>query len=243
VRSLPGALVALLVLAGCDSEKYVIGRFADEYCELRSSRLFCSSFERPDLGEWSDVQLERDASVEQTDERAYSGMGALHARSLGARSAAVVVQELTPVTEGELYLRAQLYVPKDLPTETMNLFFLGAVPTPDPFKGFDINLEDGALSIYSPQGVPDRVTGSLSVPRDTWFCLGVQVMVSHDVGSVRVLVDGELAVAHEAIDTLPDGGVHVLRAGVDWSSEQTEPFEVYIDDVVLDTQPIACPEP
>jgi hypothetical protein len=35
-------------------------------------------------------------------------------------------------------------------------------------------------------------------------------------------------------------GVRELRVGIDWSSGQDEPFELYVDDVVLDTAPVAC---
>ena len=43
-----------------------------------------------------------------------------------------------------------------------------------------------------------------------------------------------------AIDTLPEDGVRQFRAGIDWSSEQDAPFEIYMDDIVLDTAPVAC---
>jgi hypothetical protein len=37
--------------------------------------------------------------------------------------------------------------------------------------------------------------------------------------------------------------VHLLRAGIDWSSEQTDPFDLYLDDLVLATTPVGCENP
>jgi hypothetical protein len=32
----------------------------------------------------------------------------------------------------------------------------------------------------------------------------------------------------------------MMRAGIDWSSAQDAFFELYLDDVVLDTLPVGC---
>jgi len=247
-RAVVGTLLIVFAsaqaLAGCASRTYVIGSFDDHTCDEHAGALACSGFEDPELADWSDIYLESDARVEQTEVRAYAGQGALHARSTGAQSSAVVVQEFPAVSAGELFLRAQLYVPSGLPTRTLNLFFLGDSAAPDPFTGVDFNLEDGAPSIYSPQATPDRVTSTTTtIPRDAWFCLLLRMVVSDDAGAVRVFVDDQLALEQDAIDTRPDGGVHELRAGIDWSSLQREPFEVYMDDVVLDREPLSCARP
>ena len=55
-----------------------------------------------------------------------------------------------------------------------------------------------------------------------------------------MFVDDQLALDARSIDTLPDDGVTQFRAGIDWSSEQDSLFEIYIDDLVLDTAPVAC---
>jgi hypothetical protein len=34
--------------------------------------------------------------------------------------------------------------------------------------------------------------------------------------------------------------VHLLRAGVDWSSLQTEPFDIFMDDLVLSKNTVDC---
>jgi hypothetical protein len=119
--------------------------------------------------------------------------------------------------------------------------FLGDVATPDPFKGIDINLEDGAFSTYVPENVPQRFTSTmLVIPRDRWFCLRVHVVVGASDGAVTILVDDQTALEQQGMDTLPDAGIHLLRAGIDWSSLQTEPFDFYVDGLVLATRAVDC---
>ena len=89
-----------------------------------------------------------------------------------------------------------VYVPAGLQTRTMNIFFVGYEPTPDPFQGVDFNLEDGAVEVYSPQADPERQTGTLQIPRDRWFCFRARVVISDDraKGAVQAYVDDALAV-------------------------------------------------
>ena len=57
---------------------------------------------------------------------------------------------------------------------------------------------------------------------------------------VEAYVDDQLALHAEALDTLPDDGIHLFRAGLDWSSKQDAFFELYFDDVVVDTVEVPC---
>jgi hypothetical protein len=235
-----GVLLGAITLAGCDDGAYVIGRFRDESCDAYRSAVACSGFEKPDLSDWTGVLVENQGHVEQTEDRSHDGRGSLHADSTAAKSAAVVAKEFSPVKDGELYLREFLYVPEG-PTKTINILFLGDYATPDPFKGVDFNLEDGALSTYVPGDNPDRFTStSLVIPRDRWFCLQVEMTVSPDAGALTMRVDGELGLEQKNMNTRPAAGVHLLRTGVDWSSEQADPFEFYVDDLVLSTEPVDC---
>jgi hypothetical protein len=242
-HALAAALLGAVVISGCGSGDYVIGRFDDDACSAHGDALLCSGFERPDLSDWTSVVV-ADALVEQSEERSHGGEGSLFAESKGQQSSAVVSKEFTPVKQGEIYLRAFLYVPDDLPTETMNIFFLGDYATPDPFQGVDFNLEAGALSTYAPRSQPDRFTSTtLVIPRDRWFCLQIEMTVSADAGAITMRVDGEIGLEQKNMNTRPSAGVHLLRAGIDWSSGQTEPFNFYLDDLVLDTAPIDCTDP
>jgi hypothetical protein len=240
-RGVAVALFGAVALGGCEDGSYVIGRFQDESCDAYTGALACSGFEKPDLSDWTSVIVVNKAHVEETDARSHDGRGALHAESTGAKSAAVVAEQFPPVKDGELYLREYLYVPDGQPTKTINFLFLGDYATPDPFKGVDFNLEDGALSTYIPGNNPDRFTSTmLVIPRDRWFCLQIEMSVSPDAGAVTMRVDGEIGLEQKDVNTRPPAGIHLLRTGLDWSSEQAEPFEFYVDDLVLSTEPVDC---
>jgi hypothetical protein len=220
-----GAACLCLALAGCRDDDYVIGRFRDDACASEKDALLCSGFERPDLSEWTRTIAVNHADVEQTNAKARDGRGSLLAASTAEKSAGVVAGEFPPVTDGDLFLRAYLYVPDNQPTKTLNFLFIGYYATPDPFKGVDFNFEDGALSTYVPGDNPDRFTSNtLVIPRDRWFCLQIQMTVSPDAGKVKILVDGETGLEQEGMNTSPKAGNHLLRAGIDWSSLQAEPF-------------------
>ena len=248
VRRLTPAAVALscvLAAAACTDNPYVIGRYADggtdECAQLHASAVLCSGFEARDVAaDWDQIVIEQSGAVARTTQRVHRGHGALHASTHTSMSVGVVSKTFDPVRSGELDFRAYLYVPADVATQTMNIFFLGDEPEPDPFQGVDFNLENDTVQVYSPQGMPDRQTGTLAIPRDRWFCFRARVVISDDRGAVQAYVDDALALDATMIDTLPDAGVHQFRAGVDWSSEQDAPFEIYMDDIVLDTKQVAC---
>ena len=246
------AALALCVagLLGCSDGRYVIGRQSagdaavdggsDECAGLRKDALVCSGFEpTASTEEWSEV-TEGEGELERSTARAHSGQAALHAITRDAMSAAALSHSLGPVRAGELHLRAHLYVPSGQPTEIINVFYIGAAAGPDPFVGIDINLQDDAVEVFSPQANPVRQTGTGLIPRDRWFCLQARLEVRDEAGVVEVRVDGVPAVEATDIDTLPPNGIVELRVGIDWSSEQQEPFELYVDDVVLDTLEVDC---
>ena len=257
-----GVLCAL-VIWGCSHDPYVIGRYprdggedagdatdaaadagSGECTGARAAALVCSDFESDPLAnEWPDTSVSTDATLERTTLRAHSGTASLRATSAAADSLAVVARSFPALSSGELWFRAYLYVPSGLLTETMNIFFVGEDPEPnppEPFLGVDFNLEAGATQLYSPQWTPMRTTGELLIPRDRWFCFRARIAISDTEGAVEVYVDDALAVETTGVDTLPSGGVRRFRAGIDWSSEQDAFFEVFMDDLVLDVEEVGC---
>jgi hypothetical protein len=234
-------LLWVSALTGCSDDPYVIGRFVDTSCAERADAIFCSGFERPDLSEWDQTVVVNRAQVSQTEGVKRSGRGALHASSTAAESAGVVSVEFPRLDEGELFLRVYMYLPSGLDTMTTNVLFLGDQPTPDPFKGVDFNFEAGAPEIFVPENYPNRFTSTtLVIPRDAWFCYQVRLAIGQDEGAVSSRVDGTVALDETGLDTLPAGGVHLLRAGIDWSSKQEAPFAIYMDDLVLSSTELAC---
>jgi hypothetical protein len=241
---LRAALVFCVLSAlSCSKTTYVIGRVGDaggitgDEC---AAALVCSGFERVGLPDWGAPMIEKTGHVERSTARAHSGDASLHASSTAMMSVAVVTASFPARQTGDVYLRVYLYVPANLPTETMNIMFLGSAPSSDPFSGIDLNLQDGAVQVYSSPSASARQTGSVSIPRDRWFCFRARVALSADQGSVQAYVDDALALDARGLDTLPAAGVSQFRAGVGWSSAQDAFFEIYLDDVVVDRAPVAC---
>jgi hypothetical protein len=236
----------VLVGAGCSNNPYVIGHYLgdgglDDCGGAHAGAIVCTGFEAKDLAsDWTQTVVENAGVIERSTVRAHTGRGSLHASSTARASVGVAAKDFPPLRSGDLYLRAYLFVPANLPTETMNIFFLGDDPNPGPgpFKGLDINLESGAVQVYSPQS--RRETGSLMIPRQRWFCFRAHIAISADHGVVQAFVDDKPALEATDFVTLPAAGVHLLRAGVDWSSGQDAFFEIFIDDLVLDTKPVSC---
>jgi hypothetical protein len=233
-------LCAMLCYA-CASNPYVIGQVSGECGAQHAAALVCAGFESQDVTTgWDGTSIENAGALEHTTAKHHSGSGALHATSRAAESAATVVANFTPVRSGTLYLRGYLYLPADLPTHTMNIFFLGDDPGVDEFFGIDVNLESGAVQVYSPQSDLQRHTGNVTVPRDRWFCFRLSMTVSADRGQVQAFIDDRLALDASNLATLPPAGVRTFRAGIDWSSETASVFEIYMDDLVVDTAPVDC---
>jgi hypothetical protein len=249
VRATLALLVSLVI--GCADNPYVIGRLLEggilqdasdstAPAACPAAALFCSSFEAADLrDEWTTTTIIEDAALERTSARVHSGQGALRAESRGPDSAAVVVAAFAAQRTGSLYVRAYVYIGSDWATETMNLFFIGDDPS-EPFVGIDLNIADGAVQMFSPQTVPVRSTGTLEIARDRWVCFRVEVAIADVAGALRVHLDDELALEVTGVDTLPAAGIHLFRAGVDWSSAQASFFEVYLDDIALGSEPVDC---
>ncbi|HET9955161.1 MAG TPA: hypothetical protein VFQ61_11690 [Polyangiaceae bacterium] len=230
-----------LLFAGCQDNPYTIGHFRDDLCATREQDLVCSGFEQPDLSDWGEQVLVNAGSLAQTEQVSRRGRGALLAGSTDRDSAAAVAKEFSSVTSGSAFLRVFMLIPSGVETKTTNVLFLGDQPAPDPFKGIDFNFESDAPEIFVPENDPVRFTStSLVVPRDRWFCFEADVLVSEAAGAVQIRIDGAVALDQTGLDTLPPQGVHLIRAGVDWSSKQTTPFAIYMDDLVLSAAPVGC---
>jgi hypothetical protein len=203
--------------------------------------LACSQFEASDVAEgWDQVVQTGESRIERTEARSHSGEGALRATTSAATKRAVVVRRLDALYEGELFIRAYLYVPSGVATQTMNIFFVGDDRWSEDDDGVDLNLEGGALQAFLAQESPDRYTGQAAIPRDRWFCFRARIVLDDELGSVEAHADDTLLLEASGLDTVPDRGVRHFRAGIDWSSEQEEFFEVFMDDLVLARTPVHC---
>ena len=80
---------------------------------------------------------------------------------------------------------------------------------------------------------------TVSVVRDTWTCVEVQIVVSSTAGEMRLRVDGVEIAAKTGANTLIPGGFSVLLLAASLSAGEPDTY-VYFDDLVVATAPIGC---
>jgi hypothetical protein len=238
-----------LFWAACTNNPYVIG-YAEEggrapepdaSVSACASALVCAGFEGELASEWPNPIIDNAASIDTSTVQAHSGASSLHATSSGPMSRAAVVRDFPAQHAGDLYVRAWVYIPAGEPTQIMNFMFVGDdVASNETFEGVDFNLDQDALELFLPLHDPSRFTSTVTLPRARWSCLRAHVSLSDTAGAVETYVDDALALQVQGLDTVPDGGMRQFRAGVDWSSEQTSFFEIYIDDVLVSLHELGC---
>jgi hypothetical protein len=146
------------------------------------------------------------------------------------------------VTAGALYLRFSLYVPANVATAGLTIARLGRFDVTSGF-GVDVRLvRDGAVELASSAGVLSGSTG-YRVARDRWVCVLVQAdTIDKTSGSARVSFDGTQIVSATNIDTEPGTGISAAAAGVESVLNGQGAATVYVDGVLLVSQPPpACP--
>jgi hypothetical protein len=81
-------------------------------------------------------------------------------------------------------------------------------------------------------------TSTLSL--GTWYTLEIQATISDTDGEVRLWLDGNLEISESGRNTSTEG-INRYCAGIYWTSPQTEPNILFIDDAFL--RPYLSPEP
>jgi hypothetical protein len=220
------------------------GRPGDSACYgLLGARLICEGFEASVIpGIWGPTTM--NGSATRVGSPAYRGLGALEGRITAAGGKGFIGRPgLGARTSGSLYLRAYLYVGAGPPLRGLTALGLFG-----PTGGVSVLLMDaGVAVVLQPKGAGIEevvVTASANpyvIPRNAWRCAQFEIGIgAATTGTVRVLVDGQLAVERAGLNTLPVGGYDAVLAGVIYSDPQQEPIQVVVDELVADTSPIPC---
>lgn len=209
--------------------------------DLLSAAFFCEPFEDPSLVYWP-VRESMNGTVNQTRARAFRGLGALgaHTTTAGghAERIATVVGSLS---EGDIYLRAYVFIEEGAVLEHANILHIGAHRTrgaTEPLAGF--NVMEGFASMYigaSNTHVRDRL---VEVPRGQWFCAQMMVHVDDVDGAARLWIDDALAGELVGFDTRNEAPYESLGAGIGWSELVQEPLDVYVDELALSRTRLPC---
>lgn len=202
---------------------------------------FCESFEDPSLLFWRTREASS-GSVGYSSARAWRGVGSLGATtSAGGGYAERLASVVGGVSEGDLYVRAYVFVPDGPPLAHASILHVGghrSRSTTEPLAGF--NAIDGFASMYVGAAGMHVNPQLVVVPRDTWFCVQFHLHVDDVAGVAEIWIDGEPAGELRDIDTRTDVPYETLGAGIAWSVLDQEPFEVSIDELALSHTPLPC---
>jgi hypothetical protein len=174
------------------------------------------------------------------------GAGSLHAVAAPRQSSTIHTRFPSPVTDGDLYLRAYVRVvnPEAITSNFAILIQAAAPPGPnklsvdaDPSNRLRLVRLDSDVAGISPATQPGVVVAR------TWMCLELHVHVAAPGGAgvselfldaVRILSRGP------GVDTLPPGGFTGATFGVSNGIGNSGPVEVDIDAVVVSRARIGC---
>jgi len=237
-------LPALASDTGCSvfavDTDFDLGAAVQPVCGVAGA-LICESFDQP-LPTQSSTWIEGGMSVSLQDCLVNRGTGALHYTGSGDSFSQTRFRLPEPVTSGSLHARLLVRVPAEVTLpEQLQLFEL--------WNGDDGSVERAALFV-SPAGLPSIYVGASNVtldaapqyvlPRDAWVCLEVAFSLADADGIATLDMNGERVAERAAIDTLSTGGFSVAVVET-LLKAATHDVDVYIDDLIVSTEPIGCP--
>lgn len=200
--------------------------------------LLCEGFEAADVA-W-DYTVVDQGTASRTTTRAASGVAAL-----GVTTADVAAVKYArwgrngvfpALTSGDIYVREWLWLDgATVVTDQLSVLVFGQGTTP--FPSANLLLTPGTMTLkVDGVGTPT----ALEFPRDRWVCVTVHLVIDATAGSAELSLDGTVVASMTGIDTEVAGGYTNLDAGVHYANADQGPAKLWIDEIVADTQPIAC---
>ena len=205
---------------------------ADPTCPGHPGALACSGFDDAAPAGWTPT-VDATSALGVVSTPLFSGASALDARTTATNGRARFLHEFTQLDSGQLYLRAWVYVAPGTSLSNVHTIVVGDANTGD--YGSKFVYTDGKIHVAAAGGA---VTGTADTPFGQWYCLRLELGIATQ-GTVRAYLNDVQFADATGINTLPAAGVHNVTAGIDFSG-QTDPAEVFIDELVLDTAPVGC---
>lgn len=198
--------------------------------------LACNDFEAG-IGSWAIEEVTGTVTV--ADTMASGGARSLHGVTTAAEGQAAVSESFTATSSGQLWFRGYYYVPSSLAlTGTLSFVYAwqnDGMTYPGVSAGIDA---PGRAYVWTPSG--GYAAGMGTVPRDTWLCVEVGIVISGTAGEVIVRFDGVEVQRVTGIDTHFGGAYDRITAGLERAGAALPAAELYADDIALATSPIGC---
>lgn len=235
-RGRVAALGLILCNAGCFDWDARAPAGVDS-CAQHEGAIICDDF--------SSMNQQWDESVAvQIEEAPITGSPALHASSSEASKSSSVRYVFSPRASGTLYVRARILIPDSTDVDQINFLALKT----ERGDGVTVVLRSvnaeaetylytvGDLSNVAEGSAPDRFE------LGRWHCLELALTVDDAPnGLVTLSKNGQVFRSGNIVngDTLADGGYVSLSLPISYAV-QDSPFEIWIDDLVLDDRPVGC---
>jgi len=173
--------------------------------------------------------------------RSFLGAFSLHPETTALGGMAARTHAVGPFTDGDLWLRTSLYLPGAAALQDFTFLNIGESVEPyfGASLGFGSDGRAGAYSTISATYVSDF--DGLLIPRDTWVCLELHLVVDPSAGAIEIYLDGTRRASATGLNTVPGGGHSRFSAGIPWSDPAQGPVALYLDEVALSRVRLPCP--
>ncbi|MCU1282963.1 MAG: hypothetical protein JWM53_6509 [bacterium] len=203
---------------------------------------FCDGFETASLNShWPGVvAVNGSASVDPT--RAYRGASSLHLHqnALAANATSdVEINETQSFPATHLWIRAFVFVPNVFASDDADIVFIEQ--NVNPYQGILLGLQGTSLHTSNTIAGP-RKTSTTPMPRNQWVCLEWDVQLGA-TGSTALTVEGVAAGnlgGTQNLASTPAAGQLGLSLIATAPAGGIAARDVWIDEVIVDTQPIGC---
>ncbi len=198
--------------------------------------LVCDGFEDSALAPWFLNLI--DGTLEPSNSTVFRGTAALRAQMNAISGTASAERFLDPpLDSGNFHVRAYYYIPSG-DFDYLQLFKF--LEDDGAFLGINVAVGGDAVALLQTLEEEPAVA-SQAFPLDEWFCLQLNVTVDASAGSAELLVNGTQLLNLTGIATLPPtAGYSIFGVGVEFTTPAQPITNVFVDEVVLDTSPVAC---
>ncbi|MBN2343980.1 MAG: hypothetical protein JXX29_00725 [Deltaproteobacteria bacterium] len=208
---------------------------ADE-CETKySTALFCEGFENG----LPTNQRRLNGTLNISTTQVHTGSASLQAITHEANSISSIVTSFPPMYDGTLYYRVYVYLHNAARAKLIG--FEGVNPDNEEIEDtVDISItDDHRLAVYNHNDIRTFLSVSQQHLDNEWFCMHGKVEISQS-GLVDVGINGTSMVTTDRHSTVPEHGCSAVAFGIVWSGEVEIEKQVFIDNIVVDSQPVAC---
>jgi hypothetical protein len=236
---MPSAL-RLLLLLGCSGCQ--LGFPLEGYDEGEKSAslgcgdaFLCDDFESGvDASRWA-ADLTAGSSVQIDESRVHRGKASIHAVVVNAGDESRAQLNHEEVLPSSAWVRLFAWVE---PATVDDLVISVAMRGADPFDGMNLRVTPTrSISVTNWAAEPDEnFDGTLSLPANEWVC--VEWGIDGTLGQVTVEQNGVSSVSSSSTTFAPANWFQI--GALLTSPSPSDAGEVWIDDVIVDDQPVGC---